>query len=195
MKNSISNLLVFLGLFIANLAFGQAPEISPERKQAIDSLAMEKVRDFTRYVSLVGSKETSGSEAKRIIDRALELFAEDAKIGVSSLNRKKINYYTIEKYLRRLNALNYSSVEIEFFNIQYISDLERQPDGKYVGVITIYQKFTGKTEDGLVYQDVTKKDITVYVERKTTQIAGRKIGFWDVLLGDIRVAETKAAKK
>ena len=194
MNNFKNNLLLVVCLLISSIAFAQQPEISPERKQAIDSLAMEKVRDFTRYVSLVGSKETSGSEARRIIERAQELFAEDAKIGVSSLNRKKINYYSIPKYLRRLNALNYSSVEIEFFNIQYISDLERQPDGKYVGVITIYQKFTGKTEDGLVYQDVTKKDITVYVERKTTQIAGRKIGFWDVLLGDIRVAETKSGK-
>ena len=42
----------------------------------------------------------------------------------------------------------------------------------------------------LIYQDVTKKDITVYVKRKETQIAGRLIGFWDVLLGDIRVKET-----
>jgi hypothetical protein len=38
--------------------------------------------------------------------------------------------------------------------------------------------------------DTTKKDITIYVERKQTQIGGRIIGFWDVLLGDIRVTET-----
>jgi len=37
-----------------------------------------------------------------------------------------------------------------------------------------------------------KKDITIYVERKETQIAGKLIGFWDVLLGDIRVKETKS---
>jgi hypothetical protein len=91
--------------------------------------------------------------------------------------------------------LNYNKVKIEFYNIQYISDLERQPDGRYVGVITIYQRFEGETEDGMKYVDVTKKDITVYVERKTTQVAGRTIGFWDVLLGDVRVAETKADKQ
>jgi hypothetical protein len=28
------------------------------------------------------------------------------------------------------------------------------------------------------------------VKRKETQIGGRLIGFWDVLLGDIRVKET-----
>jgi hypothetical protein len=42
----------------------------------------------------------------------------------------------------------------------------------------------------MVYKDTTKKDITVYVEKKQTQISGRLIDFWDVLLGDIRVAET-----
>ena len=40
------------------------------------------------------------------------------------------------------------------------------------------------------YKDTTKKDITVYVERKQTQIGGRLIDFWDVLLGDVRVSET-----
>lgn len=45
-------------------------------------------------------------------------------------------------------------------------------------------------EGRLVYQDTTKKDITVFVKRKETQIGGRLIGFWDVLLGDMRVKET-----
>ena len=31
-------------------------EISPERKQAIDSLALEKVRDLSKYISLIGDK-------------------------------------------------------------------------------------------------------------------------------------------
>ncbi|MCS6833039.1 MAG: hypothetical protein NZ521_05665, partial [Flammeovirgaceae bacterium] len=185
MKNLL--LLVSFCLGVVGAMWGQAPEISKERKRAIDSLALEKVRDFTRYVALVGDKNTSGTEANRIIERALELFAPGAEIGVSTLNSKKVKNYTIEKYLRRLNALNYTKVKIEFYNIQYISDLERQPDGRYVGVITIYQRFEGTTDDGLKYVDVTKKDVTVYVERKTTQVAGRTIGFWDVLLGDIRV--------
>ena len=66
----------------------------------------------------------------------------------------------------------------------------RQPDGRYVGVITVYQMFEGMVGDKMVYRDTTKKDITIYVERKQTQIGGRLIGFWDVLLGDIRVTET-----
>jgi len=164
--------------------------ISPERKEAIDSLALEKVRDLSRYISIIGNKDTPFSEANRVIDRAEELFAEGSEIGVSSINRSDINYYQIKEYFRRLMALNYDRVTIKWFNIQYISDLELQPDGRYVGVITIYQRFEGVSDDGLRYMDTTKKDITVYVERKQTQIGGRLIGFWDVMLGDIRVTET-----
>lgn len=186
---------LLIGLVVAVFGFNQfataQDNISPSRKMAIDSLALEKVRDLSKYISIVGNKDTPWSEANRVIERTLELFADGAMMGVSSINREEVNYYGVREYLERLMALNYDKVSIEWYNIQYISDLERQPDGRYVGVITIYQRFEGTTEEGLRYVDVTKKDITVYVERKSTQIAGRIIGFWDVLLGDIRVSETK----
>lgn len=189
--NRSNILLIIILLFSVAITALAQPEISPERKQAIDSLALEKVKDLGKYISIIGNKDTPFSEANRVIDRALELFAEGSQMGVSSTNRKDIKYYGIREYFQRLMALNYDRVNVEWFNIQYISDLVRQPDGRYVGVITVYQKFTGESDDGLKYVDTTKKDITVYVERKQTQIQGRVIGFWDVLLGDIRVTETK----
>ncbi len=185
--------LIFIVLTISLLGFSEVyaqDDISPERKQAIDSLAMEKVKDLSKYISIIGSKETDFSEANRVINRTMELFAPGSQIGVSSLNTTDVKYYTVRTYLNRLMALNYDKVKISWYNIQYISDLERQPDGTYVGVITIYQRFEGSNGDKLTYVDTTKKDITIYVKRKETQIGGRIIGFWDVLLGDIRVAET-----
>lgn len=181
---------VMIGLFSSNMVQAQ-DDLSPERKQAIDSLALEKVRDLSKYISIIGSKTTPWSEANRVIDRAEELFMAGAEIGVSSLARPEVAYYKVRQYFERLMRLNYDRVEIEWFKIEYVSDLQRQPDGTYVGVITIFQKFKGyDKEGGLVYEDTTKKDITVYVKRKETQIGGRIIGFWDVLLGDMRVKET-----
>ena len=181
--------LVFLTL-TGQSVFAQE-ELSPERKQAIDSLALEKVRDLSKYIKVIGSKDTPWSEANRVIDRAEELFAPDAEIGVSSLAKTKVDYYKVRQYLERLMRLNYDRVEIDWYDIQYVSDLQRQPDGTYVGVITIFQTFKGYDAEGrLAYKDTTKKDITVYVKRKQTQIGGRLIGFWDVMLGDIRVKET-----
>jgi hypothetical protein len=176
---------------IATTGLFSQDDLSPERKQAIDSLALEKVRDLSKYVSIIGNKNTLWSEANRVIDRAEELFMQGSEMGVSSLTTTEINYYSVRKYFERLMRLNYSKVDIEWYNIEYVSDLQRQPDGTYVGVITIFQKFKGYDKEGrMVYQDTTKKDITVYVKRKETQIGGRLIGFWDVLLGDIRVKET-----
>ena len=181
--------LVFLTL-TGQSVFAQE-ELSPERKQAIDSLALEKVRDLSKYIKVIGSKDTPWSEANRVIDRAEELFAPNAEIGVSSLAKTKVDYYKVRQYLERLMRLNYDRVEIDWYDIQYVSDLKRQPDGTYVGVITIFQTFKGYDAEGrLAYKDTTKKDITVYVKRKQTQIGGRLIGFWDVMLGDMRVKET-----
>ena len=188
MKKIIATLAVVLCFVGTALA---QDELSFERKQAIDSLALEKVRDLSKYIKIVGSKDTPFSEANRVIDRAEELFMSDAEIGVSSLSSNTITYYRVRKYFEHLMRLNYDRVEIEWYNIEYVSDLQRQPDGTYVGVITIFQTFRGYDKEGnLAYKDTTKKDITVYVKRKETQIGGRTIGFWDVLLGDMRVKET-----
>ncbi len=181
---------ILLFTFLFCLKFGFSQELSPERKQAVDSLAMEKVRDLSKYISVIGDKSTAYSEAMRVIDRATELFMDSSVIGVSDLSTTDVLYLPVKEYFERLMRLNYNKVEIEWFKIQYISDLVRQPNGIYVGVITIFQRFKAYSKEGLVYQDVTKKDITIYVERKQTQINGRLIGFWDVMLGDIRVKET-----
>jgi hypothetical protein len=196
MTNIKSKYIFFLFLSLVAgadlLAQKKDADISPQRKQAIDSLALEKVRDLSKYISIIGNKKTPFSEASRVMDRAEELFAPGSEMGVSALNRKDVNYYKVRKYFERLMALSYDKVTIEWYDIHYISDLERQPDGRYVGVVTIYQRFEGTTGDKLKYKDTTKKDITIYVERKKTQIAGRTIEFWDVLLGDIKVTETSA---
>lgn len=185
-------MLAVLSLFFSATLIGQSNDVSPERKQAIDSLALEKVRDLSKYISIIGNKKTAYSEATRVMDRAEELFAPGSEMGVSLLGREAVNYYPVRKYFERLMALNYDRVRIKWYNIHYISDLERQPDGRYVGVVTIYQRFEGESDDGLQYKDTTKKDITIYVDRKKTQIEGRIVEFWDVLLGDIRVTETTA---
>jgi len=190
MKNLIYSTLFIIGIMMVSPVSAQE-NLSPERKQAVDSLALEKVRDLSKYITIIGSKDTPWSEANRVIDRAEELFMHGSEIGVSSLLRPQIKNYSIRQYFNRLIRLNYNKVEIEWYKIDYVSDLQRQPDGTYVGVITVFQKFNGYDKEGrLIYHDTTKKDITVYVKKKKTQINGQLINFWDVMLGDMRVKET-----
>lgn len=191
MKNFISRLSIIMAVIcFLGVSLSAQSTVDPNREKAIDSLALEKVKDLGKYISIIGKKDTPFSEATRVMDRAEELFAPGSEMGVSSLAEEEISYYKVREYFKRLMALNYDKVTIEWYDVQYISDLERQPDGKYVGVVTVYQKFEGKSGDLLRYKDTTKKDITIYVEKKQTQIAGRTVEFWDVILGDIRVSET-----
>lgn len=189
---SLKNLALVLFLILPFVSNAQTEKLSPERMRAVDSLALEKIRDLGKYIAVIGNKSTSFSEAQRVIDRALELFAEDSQMGVSTLSKPEVEYFPVKEYFKRLMALNYDKVNINWYDVHYISNLEKQPDGKYVGVITIFQRFEGTSEDGLNYKDTTKKDITVYIERKQIQIGGKLVEFWDVLLGDVKVTETSA---
>src|SRR5882724_10910304 len=94
-------LLFILGLAVSSTLTAQSDNVSPERKQAIDSLALEKVRDLSKYISIIGNKKTAFSEATRVMDRAEELFAPGSEMGVSALNRKEVNYYKVRKYFER----------------------------------------------------------------------------------------------
>lgn len=156
----------------------------------IDSLALEKIKDLGEYISIIGSKGTSFSKANRVINRAMELFAEGSEIGVSSVNNKQVTNFPLREYFERLMALNYDRVNIEWYDIHYISNLELLSNGVYVGVVTIYQRFEGQKGDKLIYRDTTKKDITIFVKKKEIVVAGDLVDFWDVLLGDIMVSET-----
>ena len=44
---------LILAVIFAGNTHTFAQELSPERKQAVDSLALEKVRDLSKYIKLV----------------------------------------------------------------------------------------------------------------------------------------------
>lgn len=60
MRNIAVIALVITSLFAGSTI--KAQDISPERKQAIDSLALEKVRDLSKYISIIGNKSTPGAK-------------------------------------------------------------------------------------------------------------------------------------
>ena len=47
-------------VLVQQIGFAQngEPELAPDRKAAIDSLALEKVRDLSKYISIIGDKAT-----------------------------------------------------------------------------------------------------------------------------------------
>jgi hypothetical protein len=96
----------------------------------------------------------------------------------------------MEKYLARLKSLPYTKVVIRFYDIAYISEFTKGPDGKYYSTATIIQEFTGFNEDNIVYTDVTKKDIEIIIDLVEDKFFNEKR--WKIFLGDIKASETKS---
>jgi len=81
-------------------------------------------------------------------------------------------------------------VVIRFYDIVYISDFTKGPDGRYYSTATIIQEFSGFNKDNIIYTDVTKKNIEIIVDLVEDKFFMEKR--WKIFLGDIKATETKA---
>jgi hypothetical protein len=151
---------------------------------------LEKVNALQIYIERIIDKTEVNRQ--KSVDMACRLFVnEQAMVIATSLNSPS-SARPIRKYLNGLMAMSYDKVEIEWTNIQYISDLRRGPDGKYFGFVHIEQKFKGFLDGRLIYGDVTEKIMTVVLETyEVVDPMGNSNTRWDIFLSDIGVVQTK----
>ncbi len=113
-------------------------------------------------------------------------------IETSSISRNDVRRYKIRTYLSRLKLVQYDKIEIEWTNVQYVSDVKRGVDGNFYGVVSFEQVFRGYRDGKLVYQDITRKNATIVLKTYEKNYEGNVTNVWDVLLSDIGVITTKS---
>jgi transcriptional regulator with PAS, ATPase and Fis domain len=154
----------------------------------------QKVEEFQQYIITLGSKDQPSEKRNMAEKEALKLFFKGAQMEISMVQPDgsvvKVNR-PMEKYLARLKSLPYTSVVIRFYDIAYIRDFTKGPDGKYYSTATIIQEFTGFNDDNIIYTDVTKKDIEIIIDIVEDTFFMEKR--WKIFLGDIKATETKTA--
>lgn len=154
--------------------------------------ALQKIEDFTNFLSIISSKETYPESANQAIDLSVELFVnEDVQVEISTKGYSQSVKRKIRDYLTRLKLLKYDKVEIQWAEINYVSNFRKAPDGNYYGTLTVMQTFRGYRDNQVVYSDVTQKDVEVVIKGMEKSIQGQKEMVWDVLLSDIGVVDTK----
>jgi hypothetical protein len=154
--------------------------------------ALQKIDDFTNYLGIIASKETVPESANQAIELAMELFVdENVLVEVSTSGYAEVMKRKIKDYLVRLKLLKYDRVEIQWADINYVSNFRKGPDGNYYGSITVKQTFRGYKDNQVVYSDVTQKDVEIVIKGMEKSIQGKKEMVWDVLLSDIGVLDTK----
>ena len=169
--------------------------LSEIRVDEFEARALEKAKDLGVYIKIIADKNTPRQDAQDAIELAVDLFVdENRQVQVSSLSRKSVNTYPVRQYFNRLQLLQYSNVQVEWYDVHKVSDIRLGTDGKYYGAITIYQRFRGSTGDGVTYADVTEKTIEVILDRIVKNVGGTTVNTWDVYLGDIKVVETQGYK-
>lgn len=169
-----------------------ADELSDIDFAEFSDKALQKIEDFTNFLGIISSKETYPESANQAIDLAVELFVnEDVQVEVSTTGYSQSVKRKIRDYLTRLKLLKYDKVEIQWAEINYVSNFRKAPDGNYYGTLTVMQTFRGYKDNEVVYSDVTQKDVEVVIKGMEKSMQGQKEMVWDVLLSDIGVVDTK----
>ncbi|MFC2080229.1 hypothetical protein ACFLRQ_02005 [Bacteroidota bacterium] len=152
----------------------------------------QKVDEFTQHIVTIGNKEEPADRRNLAEKEALKLFFAGATMEVSSVQAdgsvKKVAR-PMAKYLARLKSLPYTKVVIRFYDIAYVSDFTKGPDGRYYSVATVIQEFTGFSGDNIIYTDVTKKEIEIIIDLVEDPFFNQKS--WKIFLGDIKASETR----
>jgi hypothetical protein len=152
----------------------------------------QKVDEFEQYIITLGNKDEPAEKRNMAEKEALKLFYKGAQMEISFLlpdgTVQKVNR-PMEKYLARLKSLPYTKVVIKFYDIAYIRDFVKGPDGKYYSTATIIQEFNGFSNDDMIYTDVTKKEIEIIIDIVEDTFFKEKR--WKIFLGDIKATETK----
>jgi hypothetical protein len=183
-KRSTSTVILTKNEYVDEL--GEVTVADYERK------ALQKTKDLSDYLKILCDKSTDWQESNKAIDLAVALFTgEDATVEVSNVNTESKSRYKIREYLKRIKLIKYQKVEVEWTNVQYVSNLRKGEDGFYYGVITFQQVFRGYMENRVVYSDITKKNVTVVLKTFKKSAEGKTKLAWDVLLEDIGVVVTK----
>jgi hypothetical protein len=130
----------------------------------------------------------------KAIEMAIGLFVnEDARVETSSVTTATTKSSKIRNYLREVKMLNYDKIELEWTNVQYVTDVRLAEDNTWRGSVTFEQTFSGYRDGKLVYKDITTKKAEVVMKAYTKNVEGQRIANWEVLLSNIGVSYTKAA--
>ena len=181
----------------------QTNDLSQEEIQSFKARCEETIEAFQYGLEIIGDKSQDKAVKQHYKKNILSFFMGNGlpytdidgriypavKMEISTLRYSNvINKRTVKltEYLESLENLKYVEVKIQKAQTCVISNLYKVGD-RYQGTVSIFQYFTGRTRDNIIYRDRTQKDIKVYVTKVTDGNLGE---FWDLKLGDVNVVET-----
>lgn len=167
------------------------PKLTQDEKVKYSKQSVDNILTFKDYLNVIGDRGKSATEKREAIKAALELFSPGATVEVTNKNRPGSRKLPVETYLRNLSNLNYSSIQIEYANLKFVSEFSQADDGNYYGLVRGEQSFIGFGPDGKtpLYSDVVDKNYKVKLESFKKVESGISEVKWKILLGDVSVSQ------
>jgi hypothetical protein len=165
-------------------------ELTKAEYENIKNETMRIVKELSHYIKVLTDKSIVNKEIhNQAVTDAVRLFqSEDKIVQVSNLKTNSKNDLKVRAYFNKIRILPYRKIEIEWYHVEYVSDLRKGADNKYYGIVTVFQDFKGYSGDGVAYKDKTQKNIEIIVDIKEDPFGNIN---WKVYLGNISVVETK----
>lgn len=167
--------------------------LSAEELEAFSTQAKRKVANFVNYLAVIADIDKSAGMRDMGVKNALKLFIDPDDNKMETSYKYKgvwcVKRRSIRLYLNRLRMIGKYKVVIDTYNLVYMSDFEKDADGKYHATATFYQIYTKYSGEKIRYRDRTTKTVEIVLERIKDDFYGDMR--WIVRLGDVKVTETK----
>lgn len=194
---------MLLLLLYAMCIQAQTNDLTQEQIESFKARCEETIEAFQYGLEIIGDKSQDKAVKQHYKKNILSFFMGNGmpytdidgrtypavKMEISTLRYSNViskRSVKLTEYLESLENLKYVEVKIQKAQTCVISNLYKVGD-RYQGTVSIFQYFTGRTKDNIIYRDRTQKDIKVYVTKVTDGNLGE---FWDLKLGDVNVVET-----
>lgn len=199
----MKKVLMLLLLLYAMCIQAQTNDLTQEQIESFKARCEETIEAFQYGLEIIGDKSQDKAVKQHYKKNILSFFMGNGmpytdidgrtypavKMEISTLRYSNViskRSVKLTEYLESLENLKYVEVKIQKAQTCVISNLYKVGD-RYQGTVSIFQYFTGRTKDNIIYRDRTQKDIKVYVTKVTDGNLGE---FWDLKLGDVNVVET-----
>ena len=143
--------------------------------------------NYFQTLGYMNDQNTSKTAKNAAVENAVRLFSDENRIvEVNSTSRPKPRKLKVRQYLVKLAFLSekvYDKVTIRFYDVFFISNFKKRPDGKYEAVVSMSQKFMG--EGDRPYSDVVQKNIQIIL----VPIQKPEGTYYEVKLGDISITD------
>ena len=118
---------------------------------------------------------------------------ERVDMQTSSKNNSYKPVQLMAKYLvaiKNMANFRYDKIVIERAGAVRVDNINKLPNGNYIAIAHILQKFEGYKDGYKLYDDYTKKEVVIYIRFEEIITPDGKVKNWIILLEDMLVEET-----